>query len=508
MNNGNICVSIGAATADAMSARVRQAEPLADIIELRFDYLDPLQIDKFLRKVPRIKKKYLITYRPQAEGGHRPINSAERKLFWAKIHTTLADTDFLVDYESDLVLPENFNPARAVVSRHYFAEPPASPQAVFDELSLTPARIVKIAVQADQITDALALWHTLDHAKKSGKPMIPVAMGEAGKWSRILGPAHGAFMTYAAPEYGGETAAGQISVREMNEVYRVKELNRDTAVYGVVAGDTSYSMSPFIHNAAFRARAIDAVFIPLQVADLESFIRRMVDPRTREVNLNFKGFAVTNPHKQTIINHLSRIDPDAAAIGAVNTVSFAGSELRGYNTDAEGFIAPLLKVFGDLKSSRAAVIGTGGAARSCVYALKRQASEVTIFGRDIQKAESLAVEAGSAARPLDGSDFGDFDILVNATPAGTKGTRENETVAVASQLARTKLVYDLIYNPRETRLAREAKAAGAAFIGGLEMLINQGAKQFEIWTGSEAPVAEMRAAAAVRLQSQEQVCYS
>jgi 3-dehydroquinate dehydratase/shikimate dehydrogenase len=326
-------------------------------------------------------------------------------------------------------------------------------------------------------------------------------MGEAGKWTRILGLAHGAYLTYASLEAGGETAPGQISVRDMTEVFRVKELDENTEVYGIIAGDTSYSMSPYIHNAAFKSTAMNSVFVPLQVGDLDGFITRMVRQETREVELNFFGFSVTNPHKQMIMRSLDDVDDAAAKIGAVNTVKIEDGKLHGYNTDAIGFIRPLHDRFSDLKNAHAAVIGAGGAARACIYSLKNAGADTTVFARDVNKARELADHFEISVEQLKTGDskpvagFSNFDIVVNATPLGTRGEKMNESPATAEQLRDVKLVYDLIYNPAETRLIHEARRAGAETLGGFDMLLAQAERQFQIWTGAEAPITEMRAAA-------------
>jgi 3-dehydroquinate dehydratase/shikimate dehydrogenase len=325
-------------------------------------------------------------------------------------------------------------------------------------------------------------------------------MGEAGKWTRILGLAHGAPMTYASLDRGGETAPGQISARDLRDVFRVKELNKQTDVYGVIAGDTSYSLSPYMHNAAFKHTGINSVFIPIQVADLDSFMRRMVKPATREVELNFKGFSVTNPHKQAIMKHLDSIDETAQKIGAVNTVKIEDGRLHGYNTDAPGFIDPLKRVFGDLTDSRVTVVGAGGAARACVYALKQEGADVTVLARDAAQASALAEEFGAKSAGL-ATDRGlHTDILVNATPLGTRGGRESEAVATSDELDGVKLVYDLVYNPEETELLRRAKIAGVRTLGGMDMLVTQGAQQFLIWTSINPPINEMKAAFNRRLK--------
>jgi shikimate dehydrogenase len=289
----------------------------------------------------------------------------------------------------------------------------------------------------------------------------------------------------------------------MIDVYRAKELDEKTAVYGIAAGDTSYTISPIIQNAAFQFCEMNSVFVPLQVADLDAFMRSMVKPETREVELNFHGFSVTNPHKQAIIKYLDSIDETAGKIGAVNTIKIENGKLHGFNTDAAGFIEPLIKRFGDLANARVAVAGAGGAARACIYALQMAGAEVTLFARNQNKARDLADEFGIVASPLTTDHrplTTDFDIIVNATPLGTKGEFESESIAVAEQLRGAKLVYDIVYNPLATLLLRESKKAGIETIGGIEMLVAQGAKQFEIWTGAEAPVDVMTHSVLARMR--------
>ena len=200
-------------------------------------------------------------------------------------------------------------------------------------------------------------------------------MGEAGQWTRILGLGHGAFLTYASVDADRETADGQITADELVNVYRAKQLDRDTRVYGVLGDPVSSSLSPYMHNAAFKDAGLNAVFLPLQVKDLDAFMRRMVLPAIREVELNFAGFAVTMPHKQTIMKYLDDIDPVAKKIGAVNTVKIDGDKLIGYNTDAHGFITSLKQRIPDLKGVRHAVLGAGGAARAVIHALKEECRE-------------------------------------------------------------------------------------------------------------------------------------
>jgi shikimate dehydrogenase len=195
------------------------------------------------------------------------------------------------------------------------------------------------------------------------------------------------------------------------------------------------------------------------------------------------------------------LDESAEKIGAVNTVNIENGKLYGYNTDAHGFIKPLKNAYGDLQGAKVAVFGAGGAARACIYALKSEGAKVTIFARDTEKAKSLAEEFQVDLQELTthNSQLTTHNIVVNATPLGTKGKLEQETPATAEQLKNIQLAYDLVYNPFETRFLREAKEANVPTIGGMAMLIAQAIEQQKIWTGLDAPIKQMSQAALQKL---------
>jgi 3-dehydroquinate dehydratase/shikimate dehydrogenase len=492
MNNGKICVSVCARTVDELRRRAAAATQTADLVELRLDCLsdaefDRLPLDQF--------EKHILTLRPREQGGFRDLTLQERTTFWSTVRGK-----FGVDLEEDTayLATTDFDPK--ICSFHDFSESGINLSEIFGRLTETPDAIIKIAVNVSDAAEAIDVWKLLQTARSESKQIIPVAMGEAGKWTRILGLAHGAYLTYAAPDKGDRTAPGQITVADMLDVFRVKELDRQTAVYGIIAGDTSYSMSPFIHNAAFKAAGRNAVFVPFQVRDLNQFVRRMVRPECREVELNFHGFSVTNPYKRSIVKHLDGLDETARSIGAVNTIKIVNGEFQGLNTDADGFIGPLKRAFGDLRSANVALVGAGGAARACAYPLKREGAKVTVLARDPVKADDLAAAFGLTTGNWElKTGFETFDIVVNATPLGTKGDLIRESIATRDQLSGVKLVYDLVYNPAETRLLREAKAAGAKTISGFDMLLAQAVEQQKIWTDETPDIEAMRAAAQKRL---------
>ena len=210
----------------------------------------------------------------------------------------------------------------------------------------------------------------------------------------------------------------------------------------------------------------------------------MVTPATRDLNWNLRGLSITAPHKTEVIKYLNWIDPTAQNIGAVNTVVLESEQLRGYNTDADGLIEPLVQRIGSLAGARAAVIGAGGAANAAVFALQQQGADVTVYVRDVSRAALLCERFNVQCQSLPSATFAGTDLVINTTPLGSSGEKANETPAVASQLRGSGFVYDLVYNPVETRLMLEGKAAGCGVLGGLEMLAAQARLQFKLWTNT------------------------
>jgi 3-dehydroquinate dehydratase/shikimate dehydrogenase len=362
-------------------------------------------------------------------------------------------------------------------------------------MTTTPARILKIAVQVKEITDCLALFRLLERARLERREMVAIAMGEAGTWTRILGPSRGAFLTYGSLDAESATAPGQLTATELRDLYRVHKLDEHTGIMGLMGHPVAHSVSPHMHNAAFDASGLNAVYIPLEVRDANTFLRRMIHPRTRELTWNLRGLSVTAPHKSAVLGHLDWVEQSAREIGAANTIVVQGDELHGYNTDATALLAPLLDRIGQLRDKRFAIIGAGGAARAALWSLRRQRAHTTLFARDPARARPLVEEFDASFHPLDAASFDRFDVVINATPLGTRGPHQDDTPARAHQLRGAGIIYDLVYNPLETCFMREALDAGCDIIGGLEMLVAQAAEQFKLWTGKPAPIEVMRAAA-------------
>jgi 3-dehydroquinate dehydratase/shikimate dehydrogenase len=472
----SIVVSVCAKTVKELVEQIKKAEKFGDVIEVRFDCLDEEGVEKILTKFPAVTRPILATFRPQEHGGSREISLEEREGFWRNFPMFS-----WADMEPSFA---KAGAEKTICSYHNFVSASGDMEAIYNELAAAETGVIKIAVQIHDISEGLELWGLLKKARSENKQLVPIAMGEAGKWTRILGLAYGAPMTYASLETGKEVAPGQISVEDLRDVYRVKELNEKTDIFGVIGDPVKFSLSPYMQNAGFKAAGLNAVFIPLEVKDLESFVTRFLP----ESGLNIKGLSVTIPHKQAIMKYLDEIDETAQRIGAVNTVKIVNGKLYGYNTDAPGFIKPLKNAYGELSGKTAAVLGAGGGARAVIYALQKGGTKVTVFVRDPEKARPLADEFKIDIRDLQDADIKGFDIVINATPLGMKGKFEGQSPSINSQLIGVAAVYDLVYTPEVTPFIQEARTAGVPIIiGGAEMLVAQGVEQVKIWTGSVAP---------------------
>lgn len=505
-----ICISVCEPTVADLEQAITTAAQVCDLTEVRLDCLEPAALEMGASSITQLLNRSacesILTLRPAEQGGWRALKDETRQAFWSSAIFSKSFFDVELDLAERFI--SNTSPpslpidwSRTICSYHDFAGIPANLDQIYDRLAGTPARILKIAVQADDAIDCLPVFHLLERARKQGREMIAIAMGTAGLATRILGPSRGAFLTYASLEAETGTAPGQISVHELREVYRLKEIDRQTQVFGLVGLPASHSVSPHMHNAAFSSAGTNAVYIPFEVRDVIAFLKRMIHPRTRELDWNIGGLSVTSPHKSAVMDQLDWIEPAAREIGAVNTIVIEGEGLSGHNTDASGFVKPLVQTRGDLREAHCAVIGAGGVASAALWALTKADAKATLFARNSEKAGTLAKRFGVCRLEIEGANFEGFDVVINATPLGTAGQFENETPATAQQLRGARLAYDLVYNPVETRFLREARAAGCDTLGGLSMLVAQAADQYCLWTGAAAPEGLMYEAAARKLRS-------
>jgi 3-dehydroquinate dehydratase/shikimate dehydrogenase len=370
--------------------------------------------------------------------------------------------------------------AALLISFHDFSRTKALDQAA-NRIEVFKPDFVKVVSTARTLADNLAVLRLIeDHSLASH--FVGIAMGEEGLVSRVLGPRAGAAFTFASYSEGSETAPGQIAAEALRDVYRLENLDQATRVFGVAGNPIIHSLSPVLHNAAFRREIVNAVLLPLKARSIQDLL-------TLALELPLAGCAITMPFKTDILPHLANMDPLTSRIGACNTLRMgADGKLYGFNTDVAGVVRPLERRL-RLKGARVAVLGAGGAARAAVFGLVEQGAEVLVVNRTHEHAVALARQAKAKSLKHELLSKQRFDVIINATPCGMAGTKQ--ALPIAENELNAQLVFDMVYNPLETPLLKLAKSRGIHVINGLEMFVQQGARQFEIWTGKPAPESEM-----------------
>jgi 3-dehydroquinate dehydratase/shikimate dehydrogenase len=379
-------------------------------------------------------------------------------------------------------LLRQFHPAKVIASYHDYRKTP-SLGAVYRQLARLPVDMVKIATQAQHLRNNIQIRQLLKTYHGRSPKLVAVAMGASGIPSRLLALLWGSAITYASPG-NHSVVPGQVAAEIMRSIYRVDRLNQRTQVYGVVGSRASVSLSPAMQNAAFQAKHLNAVFLPCETNRLTDFL-------TFARQAGLFGFAVTMPYKRAVLRSLDWADPLATRIGACNTVAVQGGKWMGWNTDAAAVVEVLTKRL-RLSGSRMLVLGAGGAARAAAYALHAEGARVIVAARREELGRRLARAVNGEAVSWEGAEGLEVDAVINATPVGMYPYVDSSPLDLAR--LRASVVFDMVYYPLATRFITEARGRGLITISGLEMLVAQGARQFEIWTGLAAPRALMEQA--------------
>lgn len=477
MPNPQVCVAVTGATMDELR-RNRDAVEGADLVEMRLDWVDRPDAQAALEGRLR---PVILTCRAAWEGGRfTGSEEARRRILEAGI---AAGAEF-VDIEARASFAPELIRARrgrgVVLSTHVFGPVPADLENRWKTLKSSGAEVVKLAAEAQSLSDALRIMALADVDRSEIDPgHVLVAMGEPGIASRVLAARLRNRWTYA----GDGVAPGQLSPNRLLKEFRVRDLKPGTAIYGVVGNPVSHSLSPVMHNAGFVHFGMDAVYLPLQACDANDFVKFAN-------SIGLAGASITSPFKIALMDRVDDLDPLARRVGAINTLIVRDGRWRGANTDVYGFSTPLsarMKV----KGVRASVLGAGGAARAVAVALADMGASVTICARRPEQAREIATLAGGRV-----GDFpprpGSWDVLVNAIPAGPDAAVQSPIEGAALD---GEIVFDLVYSPAQTRLLTDAARAGCMTIGGLEMLIAQAERQFELWTGQVPPAGLFQKAA-------------
>ena len=473
-----------------MQAEMEQAGKRgAQLIELRLDFL--AKAPDFKRLMATKPCPLIATVRRPSDGG-RWAGSEEERLMLLR-HAIVAGFDF-IDIETDIADSlRRYKDVKRIVSYHNMREVPADLEEIHAKMCNQDADIVKVAVAAQTPADNLRVLNLI---KKGPKPTVALCMGDIGFPSRVLSARFGSPFTYCAFNRERGVAPGLPSFDDMGKMYRYGELNAETQVYGVIGDPVGHSLSPQIHNPAFKALAMNAVYLPFRVprGELAPFLQAFEA-------LPVLGYSVTIPHKEGAATMPGPKDEAVTAVAAANTLVRKDGEWAMYNTDAPAALESLEKNLPNgpdgvqltLDTRSVLILGAGGAARGIVHALAKKVAALTIANRTMEKAAKLAEEVGCKAVDWNARHNVSCDTVINCTSVGMQPNLD-ESPLHASFLKPGLTVFDTIYTPETTLLIREAKERGCHVITGVDMFIRQAALQFKLFTGKDAPLDVMTSA--------------
>src|SRR6201987_3470635 len=491
-----VCVAV---TASEPAQLLEKAESVVrdnPFLEFRLDYLSKPGL-----ALPKIRSFFEIyphavviaTCRRVTSGGKFRGSVASQLEFLSKAAAAGCQ---LMDIELQTVLQckkDQLQKLRSrgalILSFHDFHATKKLPETL-EKMRNYPADFYKVVSTATTLTDNVTMMKFLE--KESDRhSLVGLCMGEQGIISRVLGVRAGSAFTFAAVSPEEQTAPGQVTAQDLRSVYRIEQVDVATRVYGVAGDPVSHSLSPIIMNTALRRENVNAVYLALHAKTLKDLLTCV-----REIPIH--GLSITMPYKEAILPHLDNTDSHTTKVGACNTVVRAqDGKLYGFNTDTAGIVRPLERRLNTLEGARILVIGAGGGGRAAVFGLKERGCEVYILNRSAAPAKKLAHQA--RARIVKRPDLKKlaFDVIINATPVGMGNSRETP---LQDKEINARYVFDMVYDPAETKFLKLAKERGAQVIPGIEMFVHQAARQFEIWTGKPAPFDEMLRVVLLALQ--------
>ncbi len=493
-----LAVPIAAATIDQAASQIASAVAAgAEMLELRTDYLNNLHTDTVTELLDCVRQSkpalpVIVTCRSKQQGGNADLSDDLRidiLVAAVKAGAHFVDCEYetftQIKYQEKIRLAlSNSARTRLLLSAHSFKGPFPDLAGLYRHITTTyPAAIPKLVYTANHVNDCFA---ALDLLSRTSDDRIIFCMGQAGVITRIIAKKLNSFLTFACLDEDAATAPGQLSIAELRNIYRYDDINEQTELFGIIGFPIGHSLSPAVHNACFAKERMNRLYLPVLLEggrdEFDLFIDRLLARRA----LGFKGFSVTIPHKQNILNYVQRkagkVEPLAEIIGAANTLILGPDDrVSAYNTDCRAAIDAIKTVLKNLDGITAAVIGAGGAARALVAGLVGEGAKVTIYNRTVKKAQRLADEFECEYGSLDDLKNLDAKLLVNCTSLGMFPDIET-TPLPAEYLKKGMTVFDTVYNPSQTLLLKNAKKARAKTVSGIEMFINQAAAQFKLFT--------------------------
>jgi 3-dehydroquinate dehydratase/shikimate dehydrogenase len=459
-------------------AASEQGAPLA---ELRLDYLR--REPDFKRLLEKRGCPIIATCRRPQDGGRFAAGEDKRRLILR--FAIAAGVDY-VDLESDMAAKiPRFGKTKRIISYHNFETTPQNLESIHTEMLELDPDIVKMVTLAEVPSDNVRMLQLI---RSSPVPMVGFCMGDMGIPSRVLCGKYGAPFSYAAFNKERILAPGQLSFDELRDIYNFEQINVDTEVYGVIGDPVGHSLSPLIHNTAFKHLKMNRVYLPFRVP-LDNFKTFLKDMEW----LNIRGLSVTIPHKEAAVESVHQADGAVRLVGSLNTMVCREQGWEGHNTDYRAAMASLEAKLGaqagdaaPFSGKQVLVLGAGGVSRAITFGLIRRGAIVTVANRNKERGSALARDAGCRYVEWPKRLSCLCDILVNCTPVGMF-PEVDEIPVPPGYLQEGKVVFDTIYNPQNTLLVKEARARGCVVITGVDMFVRQAILQFQIFTEQEAP---------------------
>jgi 3-dehydroquinate dehydratase / shikimate dehydrogenase len=480
-----ICVSIGRGRHKQMIAEHQHlASQGAQLVELRLDYIRRnVSLKRLLQGRPC---PVVMACRREQDGGRWTGSENARQIL---LRSAIVEGTDYIDLEEDIANDiQRYGETKRIISYHNFQELPNNLEELHQRMCDQDADIVKIAAMAHHPKDNLRMLRLI---RNSPVPTVGICMGDIGIPTRILAGKFGAPFTYATFHHERTLAPGQLSYRQMSDIYGYDRIGPDTEVYGVVADPIGHSLSPLIHNAAFQELEQNKVYVPFRVP--EEYLDEFCDSCEE---LGIKGLSVTIPHKQAIMSYVSNIEGAARDIGAVNTILFRDGERQGYNTDYHAAMESIFEGIGEsegqnpLAGRLVLVLGAGGVARAIAYGLKQRDADVVIANRTESRAKELSQHLNCRWVEWSARHSIKAGLLVNCTPMGMH-PHVDESPFHRHYLRRQMVVFDTVYNPEQTLLIKQAREQGCRTVTGVDMFVRQAAMQFELFTQQSPPIPMM-----------------
>ncbi len=458
---------------------IKKASRYADIIELRLDYLKNLTPNILEKLILNKTKPLIVTIRKKEEGGKHKIMESKRIEFFKKamdLNVDFIDMELSTGTETIKQLIKSKRKTKIIVSYHNFRN--TNREEILTKYrkikSLNPD-IIKIVTFANSIDDNKNMFDLIRKANSDNTKIISFCMGKLGEISRILSVPMGAYLTFASLEKGMESAPGQVDVNTLKNIYRVKKL-KDPKIFGLVGNPVEHSKGFILHNTRFKKLHLNYIYLNFLVDNLNSFLK------------NYKsmvsGLSITIPFKSRIIRYLDKIEPTAKKIGAVNTVIKKNNKLIGYNTDMIGAIKAILSKT-KIEDKNILIIGAGGVARAIAYGIVKNKGNLIILNRTVSKAKKLAKELNCLWGSLDDLiSLREIDVVINATSLGMFPKIEETPInkkILRKITKRGSVIFDSVYNPKKTKLLKDAEKLGLITISGYSMFINQAKEQFRLF---------------------------